>query len=89
MPTISAVIPVFNAEHSLEQLLAELKSVLGKIDDDYEIIFVEDFSTDRSWEIVKTQAENNQRVRSIRLSRNFGQHNALLCGYEPPGRTLL
>ena len=52
MPTISAVIPVFNAEESLEQLLFKLTLVLESISDEYEIIFVEDYSTDRSWEII-------------------------------------
>lgn len=80
MPTISAIIPVFNAEQSLEQLYTQLTSVLSSVSEAYEIIFVEDFSKDHSWQIIDLLAKNDKHVSGIRLRRNFGQHNALLCG---------
>ncbi len=80
MPTISAVVPVFNAEQSLDDLFNELVRVLGSITDVYEIIFVEDCGFDHSWQVIESLCSKNANVKGIRLNRNFGQHNALLCG---------
>jgi undecaprenyl-phosphate 4-deoxy-4-formamido-L-arabinose transferase len=57
-----------------------LKESLEKICDNFEIIMVEDCGTDHSWDIIVKLAKSDRRVRGIQLSRNFGQHNALLCG---------
>jgi undecaprenyl-phosphate 4-deoxy-4-formamido-L-arabinose transferase len=80
MPTVSAVIPVYNAATSLEELLALLTAELEKATDKFEIILVEDCGQDNSWEIIETYSRRDPRIQGIRLSRNFGQHNALLCG---------
>lgn len=80
MRTLSVVIPVYNAELSLEDLHRELNTRLGELGGRFEIIFVDDGSRDRSWEIIQSLCAVDARVRGIRLSRNFGQHNALLCG---------
>lgn len=80
MTEISIVIPVYNAEPNLQalyrQLIPEMEALSGR----FEIIMVEDGSRDRSWAIVEELASQDERVSGIRLSRNFGQHNALLCG---------
>ncbi len=80
MPTVSVVIPVFNAEATLSELCSALATELPNESSDYEIILVEDCSRDRSWELIESLAKNNPRIRGIALGRNFGQHNALLCG---------
>ncbi|MFC1688482.1 glycosyltransferase family 2 protein [Pseudomonadota bacterium] len=77
---ISVVIPVFNSELSLENLCDQLGAELPNIAEEYEIILVDDGSKDNSWEVVSRLAEADQRICGIRLSRNYGQHNALLCG---------
>lgn len=77
---VSVVIPVFNSELSLEALCDQLGVELPTIAEDYEIILVDDGSKDNSWEVVSRLAEADQRICGIRLSRNYGQHNALLCG---------
>ena len=55
--------------------------VLEQLAEHWEVILVEDCSRDGSWQVVKSLAAADKRLRGIRLSRNFGQHNALLCGY--------
>ncbi len=80
LPGVSAVIPVFNGEASLEPLCARLAQVLAAGKVDFEIVFVEDCSRDNSWKTIEALARRDSRFRGIRLSRNFGQHNALLCG---------
>ena len=76
----SVVIPVFNNESYLKELYSRLKISLEEITDSFEIIMVEDGGGDCSWEIIEELSEKDKRVNGIQLSRNFGQHNALLCG---------
>jgi undecaprenyl-phosphate 4-deoxy-4-formamido-L-arabinose transferase len=76
---ISAVVPVFNSGANLKELHERLSRVLISYDG-YEIIFVEDCGKDASWEVLRGIAKSDPRVRAVRLSRNYGQHNALLCG---------
>lgn len=79
----SLVIPVFNSEKSLRELFARVNSTFQKINQSFEIIFVEDGSEDASWEeITKLRIEFPNTVRGIRFTKNFGQHNALLCGFR-------
>jgi undecaprenyl-phosphate 4-deoxy-4-formamido-L-arabinose transferase len=80
MPTVSAIVPVFNAENTLRALHGELVAALERNAEEFEIILVEDGGRDNSWPIITELAEQDHRVSGIRLSRNFGQHNALLCG---------
>ncbi|MCU7873409.1 MAG: glycosyltransferase family 2 protein [Candidatus Thiodiazotropha sp. (ex Lucinoma borealis)] len=78
--SISIVIPVYNAEQTLEALHEQLIAALDVYTDQFEIIMVEDHGKDNSWSIINKLTEADSRVRGIRLSRNYGQHNALLCG---------
>jgi glycosyltransferase involved in cell wall biosynthesis len=80
MVQISVVIPVYKAEECLEELYHRLKNSLVAISKDFEIILVEDCGGDRSWEIIAELSKVDKRLKGIQLSRNFGQHNALLCG---------
>jgi undecaprenyl-phosphate 4-deoxy-4-formamido-L-arabinose transferase len=78
--SVSIVIPVYFAEESIGSLYEQLKETLDVISYQYEIIMVDDHSKDESWNIINSIVEHDSRVRGIRLSRNYGQHNALLCG---------
>ena len=80
MPTISVVVPVYNSEHSLTPLVERLKGVLASRATRLEIIMVNDASRDGSWGVVEKLASEHAEVRGISLLRNYGQHNALLCG---------
>ncbi|MFL6451862.1 MAG: glycosyltransferase family 2 protein [Bryobacteraceae bacterium] len=76
--SISVVVPVFNSERSLRQLAAELLEALGGTT--FELILVDDGSRDESWRVVSELAREHVWIRGIGLMRNYGQHNALLCG---------
>ena len=80
MNSISVVIPVYNAELALDSLCAQLLPAMEQITEQFEVLLVEDCSQDDSWARVQELAKGDSRVRGIRLSRNYGQHNALLCG---------
>lgn len=80
MQTVSVVIPVYRAAQTLRELYGQLAATMQQIATTFEIIFVEDCGGDESWSIVTELAAADQRVRGIRMSRNYGQHNALLCG---------
>lgn len=77
-PLVSVVIPVFNGAGTLPLLYAELEKALH--DRNWELILVNDGSCDRSWHVIQQLASAYARVRGIDLMRNYGQHNALLCG---------
>jgi|AntAceMinimDraft_5_1070358.scaffolds.fasta_scaffold00201_31 undecaprenyl-phosphate 4-deoxy-4-formamido-L-arabinose transferase len=80
MTSVSIVIPVYNAEGSLKELYNRLIPAMETATNQFEVIMVEDCGADNSWDIISKLAERDQRIRAIRLSRNYGQHNALLCG---------
>lgn len=80
MVSISAIIPVFGSERSLRELHRRLGHVLSQATDAYEILFIEDCGGDESWRVIEELALQDCHVQGIRLSRNYGQHNALLCG---------
>lgn len=77
---VSIVIPVFNAEANLPELYRQLMPAMERLVERFEVIMVEDSSRDGSWNVIKNLAARDDRVRGMRMSRNFGQHNALLCG---------
>src|SRR5205814_3215515 len=79
---LSAVIPVLNEVESLAMLHAELSDTAKKSGYDLEIIFVDDGSTDGSWEKIEELATADPRVRGIRLRRDFGKAAALSAGFE-------
>jgi undecaprenyl-phosphate 4-deoxy-4-formamido-L-arabinose transferase len=80
-PGISVVIPVYNSESSLPKLIERLVLVLRSVaDNSFEIILVNDGSRDRSWRVIDELSHVNQSITGINLTRNYGQHNALLCG---------
>lgn len=82
MAYISVVIPVYRAENYLYELYQRLTRSLETVCDDFEIVLVEDGSRDRSWRIIAELGAKDQRVKGIKLSRNFGQHPAISAGFE-------
>jgi glycosyltransferase involved in cell wall biosynthesis len=77
----SVVIPAYNSEGSLTELIERLARVLNPLCQDFEIILVNDGSRDRTWEIIQGLVKSyHPQVVGINLMRNYGQHNALLCG---------
>jgi len=79
---LSIVIPIYNEEENLPILYEKLKNVLDKLGKSYEIIFVNDGSTDKSWEIIKELAEKDPHVVGVNFRKNFGQTAAMSAGFE-------
>jgi len=78
----SIVVPVYKSERSLRELYERIDKTFENIDGDYELILVEDGGRDRSWQVMKSLRKEDNKVKIIRLTRNFGQHNALMCGFS-------
>lgn len=81
VPYISIVIPVYKSNHTLEQLYSRLKAAASQISPKIEIIFIEDCGEDGSWQVIEGLAVIDSCVHGIKLSRNFGQHAATICGF--------
>lgn len=82
MKQYSVVIPVFNEVESLPQLFEELETVASANDYDYEVIFVDDGSTDDSWKVIEELSSQHEFVHGIQLRRNFGKAAALSAGFD-------
>jgi undecaprenyl-phosphate 4-deoxy-4-formamido-L-arabinose transferase len=79
-PNCSIIIPVFNSEESLPILVSRIGQVLPDLANKFELILVNDGSRDRSWHVIQDLSYTYPWIHAINLMRNFGQHNALLCG---------
>lgn len=79
-PGVSVIVPVFNSQDTLEDLVSRVSAVLGESGRRFEILLVNDGSADKSWEQIVEISRTNMAVRGIDLRRNYGQHNATLCG---------
>jgi len=82
LPAISVVIPVFDEEDNLPHLYQRLTKVLGEVEPEYEIIFIDDGSRDNSGKILEALAENDSKVIDVQLSRNFGHQIAISAGLD-------
>ena len=72
--------PAYNSELSLPELVRRLQPVLDAAATDYELIIVDDGSRDGTWRVIEDLSRDHGWVRGVHLMRNYGQHNALLCG---------
>lgn len=81
-PLFSIVSPVYQAEELVDELVQRLHGAMAGLSATYEIVLVDDRSTDRSWERIQAQVRRDARVRGLRLSRNFGQHRAITAGLD-------
>jgi undecaprenyl-phosphate 4-deoxy-4-formamido-L-arabinose transferase len=79
-PGISVVVPVYKSEAILPDLVQRLSQALPSLAEQYELILVNDCSPDRSWEVISDLAGQYSWIHPLNLMRNYGQHNALLCG---------
>ena len=79
---ISVVIPLYNEEESIQELYDWIERVMKKHGFSYEVIFVNDGSTDRSWEVIEGIAKSDSHVHGIKFRRNYGKSPALYCGFE-------
>ena len=78
---ISVVIPLFNEEESIPELFSWIERVMQEHGFSYEVIFISDGSTDRSWDIITGLKARSEHVRGIRFRRNYGKSPALYCGF--------
>jgi glycosyltransferase involved in cell wall biosynthesis len=88
-PGLSIIVPIYKSLECLPELHRRLGECLSGLGLEYEIILVEDGGGDGSWEFIAGLAERDPRVKAIKLSRNFGQHNALLCGIRAAERAII
>src|SRR5207244_7771634 len=77
---LSVVVPVYRSEEILPELVRRLEGALPAIAANYELVLVNDSSPDGSWQVIGQLAAERTWVHAINLMRNYGQHNALLCG---------
>lgn len=79
---VSIVVPVYRSAQSLEELYERIEKTFRQLGEEFELILVEDAGGDDSWEVMKALRKRDPRVRIVRLMRNYGQHNALMCGFS-------
>lgn len=79
-PRASVIIPVYNGAETIRQLSDRLEKTLHEVFSDYEILLIDDGSPDNSWTVIQEICQKFGKFRGIHLMRNFGQHNAVLCG---------
>ncbi|MCQ2129342.1 MAG: glycosyltransferase family 2 protein [Bacteroidaceae bacterium] len=79
---ISVIVPLFNEAESLPELYAWIARVMKENNFTYEVIFVNDGSTDNSWQVIEELAAENDTVRGIKFRRNYGKSPALFCGFK-------
>jgi undecaprenyl-phosphate 4-deoxy-4-formamido-L-arabinose transferase len=77
---VSIIVPVYLGESYIEPLVKRLATALPSFSERYEVIFVNDGSPDDSWRVIEKMTMKHKWIRGIRLMRNYGQHNATLCG---------
>ena len=79
---VSLVIPVYNEEQNLKELNKRILAVFDSMDTDYEIIYVDDGSSDKSLDIIKQFSNRSEFINFISFYRNFGQHAAVMAGLK-------
>lgn len=79
---LSVIVPLYEEEDSLELLYAKIKDALEKLDTTYEIIFIDDGSTDCTWSIIEALKKNDPQLTGVKFRRNFGQTNAMVAGFN-------
>lgn len=83
MCELSFIIPCYRSENTIEHVIDEITETLAAMSvDDYEIIAVDDCSPDNVYEVLQKIGKSNPRVKSIRFSKNFGQHAGMIAGVQ-------
>ena len=79
---ISVIVPLYNEEESIPELYAWIERVMKAHDYTFEVIFVNDGSTDSSWQIIEDLHKKSEHVKGIKFRRNYGKSPALYCGFK-------
>ena len=79
---ISVIVPLYNEEESLKELYEWIARVMQEHNFTYEVIFVNDGSTDASWQVIESLSQEHKEVKGIKFRRNYGKSPALFCGFE-------
>jgi len=79
---ISVVIPLYNEEESLPELFSWIKKVMLQNNFTFEVVFIDDGSTDNSWQIIEQLSAKNAEIKAIKFRRNYGKSAGLFCGFE-------
>ena len=79
---ISVIVPLYNEEESLPELYAWIERVMKEHGFTYEVIFVNDGSTDKSWQVIERLSSKSDNVKGIKFRRNYGKSPALYCGFK-------
>jgi undecaprenyl-phosphate 4-deoxy-4-formamido-L-arabinose transferase len=86
---VSIVVPVYNSEQALAELVSRIDAVMSRSAASHELLFINDGSRDQSWQQVRQLADTHSWVIGIDLMRNYGQHNALLCGIRAASNEII
>lgn len=81
-PQISIVVPLLNEDESIPELLKWIEKVMTENQFSYEVVFIDDGSTDNSWQVIESLKENNSNVKGIKFQRNYGKSAALHVGFQ-------
>src|ERR1700689_4102847 len=87
--SISVVVPVFRSEATLRELCRRIGEAVRPLDPAYELLLVDDSGDRKSWTLIRELARTDTHLRGLRLSRNYGQHNALLAGIRAAQREII
>lgn len=80
---ISVVIPCYNSENTITIVVEQIKEIMQtRTEYSYEIVLVNDGSKDQTWEVIRRLATEDERIKAINFSQNFGQHSAMMAGYR-------
>lgn len=78
----SVVVPVYRSANTLPELVQRISLILKEVGESFEIIMIDDCGGDDSWSVLQSLRKDNPVLRIIRLTKNFGQHNAIMCGFN-------
>ncbi len=88
-PEFSVIVPVFNSETTLNELFQRVKTTFERLDKTFELVFVDDGSTDNSWHVLKELKQQfPDQITAVKLTQNYGQHNAVFCGIHQASGSL-
>lgn len=79
---LSIIIPVYNSAGCLKQTVEKIVDSISQLNVSYELILIDDASVDATWKVIRELKEGNPYIVGVRFNKNFGQHNALLCGIK-------
>lgn len=85
---ISVVVPLYNEDESLPELYDWIERVMVANNFSFEVIFVNDGSTDRSWEVINELSVRSEHVKGIKFRRNYGKSPALYCGFKEQDKVM-